>query len=252
MVDKIVVAHRGLCELYPENTLLAIKEAVAVGAKAVEFDVQLSEDHVPVVYHDHSLSRLSDKPGLITEKPWMVLQTYQACYPERFGDKYKGTLINSLAEVADFFKANPGVTACVEIKEESVNAFGVDVVVDKIVDVLRPILSQVLFLSFSAEVIDALHERSLRATCWVLRYYDIESLCRAKTMQPQALAVNQNKLPTIGQALWSKNEGIDFDWMVYHTENPDTVDYLFAQNAKYVETDNIKIIAEKRPEYFKK
>ncbi len=250
MKKQVVVAHRGLSELYPENTLLAIEEAVKAGAKAVEFDVQLSQDHVPVVYHDHSLERMSEKPGFITDKPWMVIQTYTADYPARFGDKYKGTPVSSLEEIASFFKANAGVTACVEIKEESVKAFGVDVVVDKIIEAVSPIMSQVLFLSFSADVINALHTRGHKNTCWVLRHYDIESIQIAKIMQPQALAVNQNKLPTIGRALWDKTEGIDAEWMVYHTETPETVDYLFGLDTTYVETDNIKHIAENRPEYF--
>lgn len=251
MADKIVVAHRGLSELYPENTILAVEEAIKSGAKAVEFDVQLSQDQVPIVYHDDTLDRMSEKTGYIFDKPWMVIQTYSSFYPARFGEAFKTNPVSSLAELVEFFKNYPDVLACVEIKEESVAQFGVDIVVDNILRDLQPILNQVLFLSFSADVIENLHQKNQQATCWVLRHYDIESLCRAKIMQPQALAVNQNKLPTIGRALWGKDEGVECNWMVYHTETPETVDYLFDLGAKYVETDNIRHIAEQRSEYFK-
>ncbi|KAI0230939.1 Glycerophosphocholine phosphodiesterase GPCPD1 [Lamellibrachia satsuma] len=54
------VGHRGLgstynlreCSVARENTIESLSEAVAHGADYVEFDVHLSKDHVPVVYHD--------------------------------------------------------------------------------------------------------------------------------------------------------------------------------------------------------
>lgn len=46
-----VVAHRGAWGAAPENTLAAFEQAVRLGADAVEFDVRLTSDGVPVVYH---------------------------------------------------------------------------------------------------------------------------------------------------------------------------------------------------------
>ncbi len=34
-----IIAHRGHSEKYPENTLLAFKKAIEVGADKIEFDV---------------------------------------------------------------------------------------------------------------------------------------------------------------------------------------------------------------------
>ncbi|MCH8856364.1 MAG: glycerophosphodiester phosphodiesterase, partial [Proteobacteria bacterium] len=44
------IAHRGWQGKYPENTYRAIAGAIDAGAKNVEFDIQLSSDHVPVLY----------------------------------------------------------------------------------------------------------------------------------------------------------------------------------------------------------
>lgn len=52
-----IVAHRGASALAPENTLAAIRLALALGADAVECDVFLSADGVPVLMHDESLLR---------------------------------------------------------------------------------------------------------------------------------------------------------------------------------------------------
>lgn len=57
--DTLIIAHRGLRTKHLENTLEALNEAFLVGADGVEFDVQLSMDMVPMVFHDRSLMRLT-------------------------------------------------------------------------------------------------------------------------------------------------------------------------------------------------
>jgi glycerophosphoryl diester phosphodiesterase len=48
-----VCAHRGCSSTHPENTLPALRAAVALGCEQVEFDVRLSADGCPVLMHDH-------------------------------------------------------------------------------------------------------------------------------------------------------------------------------------------------------
>jgi len=50
-----VIGHRGAAGLAPENTLAAFSKALDIGVDAVELDVHLSLDLVPVVYHDFTL-----------------------------------------------------------------------------------------------------------------------------------------------------------------------------------------------------
>ncbi|UNS99288.1 glycerophosphodiester phosphodiesterase [Streptomyces tubbatahanensis] len=52
------VAHRGAPFAARENTLPSFRAAVAAGADAVELDVRLTRDRVPVVLHDSTLTRL--------------------------------------------------------------------------------------------------------------------------------------------------------------------------------------------------
>ncbi len=52
------VAHRGAPWAARENTLPSFRAAVAAGADAVELDVRLTRDGVPVVLHDRTLERL--------------------------------------------------------------------------------------------------------------------------------------------------------------------------------------------------
>jgi glycerophosphoryl diester phosphodiesterase len=54
----LTVAHRGDPYLHRENTLPSVRSALLKGADAVEVDVQVTVDGVPVLLHDRSLDRL--------------------------------------------------------------------------------------------------------------------------------------------------------------------------------------------------
>jgi glycerophosphoryl diester phosphodiesterase len=61
-----VVAHRGdPSEAAPENTLAAFGSALDAGADAVEFDVRLTADGVPVVIHDAAVDRTTEGTGIV-------------------------------------------------------------------------------------------------------------------------------------------------------------------------------------------
>lgn len=69
-------AHRGLFDnetQAPENSLNAIREAVEAGY-GIEFDVQLSKDDIPVVFHDASLKRVCGIDGNVWEYTLEELQ----------------------------------------------------------------------------------------------------------------------------------------------------------------------------------
>jgi glycerophosphoryl diester phosphodiesterase len=63
----LVVAHRGASVEQPENTIEAFEAAIDAGADAVEFDVRVTSDGVPVVMHDPDVSRTTAGHGLVHE-----------------------------------------------------------------------------------------------------------------------------------------------------------------------------------------
>ncbi|MGW7414176.1 glycerophosphodiester phosphodiesterase [Streptomyces sp. NPDC054863] len=54
----LAVGHRGDPYRFRENTLASIRSALDLGADAVEVDVRLTRDKVPVLLHDETLKRL--------------------------------------------------------------------------------------------------------------------------------------------------------------------------------------------------
>jgi len=64
------IAHRGLhSDGVPENSLPAFVAAREAGYPA-ELDVRLSADGVPVVFHDATLDRLTDRSGSVGDRRW--------------------------------------------------------------------------------------------------------------------------------------------------------------------------------------
>ena len=241
-----IVAHRGLSALYPENTAIAIEQAIQAGAKAVEFDVQLTSDQVPVLFHDFHLQRLTGTKGTITESTWQQVQQLRMSYPERFNRQFENEPVISLQQALSLFAEYPQVVPCLEIKEESIDAHGLDKVISTIVLATGAMTDRILFLSFSYDALDMLQRQGLRNTVWVLREYDQAHRERAGILGPAVLAVNINKLPQGDDVFWPG----PWQWMVYQTEDAEVVRRFTRLGAKYIETDNIRLIADTLPEYF--
>ncbi len=62
-----IIAHRGGGTLAPENTLAGIRCGLAHGFHAVEFDVMLSADRIPVLMHDPQFGRTVRGAGSVSE-----------------------------------------------------------------------------------------------------------------------------------------------------------------------------------------
>jgi glycerophosphoryl diester phosphodiesterase len=63
-----VAAHRGGALLWPENSLLAFANALALGADLLELDVHLTADGEVVVIHDPTLERTTTGRGPVREQ----------------------------------------------------------------------------------------------------------------------------------------------------------------------------------------
>lgn len=108
----LIAGHRGDPRHELENTLPSLCAAAGMRV-AVEMDVRLSADQVPVVFHDARLSRLVDDPRAVGEVPWSelaLLTLRRSDHPGRSGR------IPRLSEVVAAI--SPDIPLFVEIKCE--------------------------------------------------------------------------------------------------------------------------------------
>lgn len=68
MIAPLFAAHRGGALLWPENSLLAFRNALALGADFLEMDVHLTRDGEVVVIHDPTLDRTTTGSGPVQER----------------------------------------------------------------------------------------------------------------------------------------------------------------------------------------
>ncbi len=72
------IAHRGGAAVRPENTLLAFRNALTLGAVALEGDLHATRDGVVVVSHDAKVDRTTNGRGYIKEMTFEKLRGLDA------------------------------------------------------------------------------------------------------------------------------------------------------------------------------
>ncbi len=114
-----IIAHRGASGRAPENTMRAFELALEDGADALELDVHVSADGVPVVIHDPNLVRTTGIDALVAGLPTeRILEAdagarFSPDAGRTFPFRKQGLHVPLLADVLSAF---PSVPLIVEIK----------------------------------------------------------------------------------------------------------------------------------------
>jgi glycerophosphoryl diester phosphodiesterase len=108
-----ILAHRGGGTLAPENTMAGLLRGMQAGFRAIEYDVMLARDGVPVVMHDPFLGRTVAGSGHVYDYDAFELAGMDA--GSWFARAYEGEPVPLFVEFAQYCKAH-GVWMNIEIK----------------------------------------------------------------------------------------------------------------------------------------
>lgn len=97
-----VAGHRGEPVVRPENTLSSFEAAIKDRAHAIEFDIQISKDGIPVIIHDQMVDRTTNGRGLVNSLRFDQLRALNA--GSAFRPRFKGARIPTLLEVLQLAK----------------------------------------------------------------------------------------------------------------------------------------------------
>ncbi len=111
-----IIAHRGSPREAPENTLASFRRAKLSGARWVEFDVALTQDSRPVIFHDDELGRTSDGSGLLAETDFETVKHLDA--GSWFDRQFAGEPIPTLEETLELL-AELGLGFNMELKTDA-------------------------------------------------------------------------------------------------------------------------------------
>lgn len=78
-----LAAHRGGAQLWPENSLCAFRESLALGVDLVEADIHLTGDGGLAVIHDATLRRTTDRRGRVRTRTATELRLARLRGPDR-------------------------------------------------------------------------------------------------------------------------------------------------------------------------
>ncbi|MBA3032435.1 MAG: glycerophosphodiester phosphodiesterase [Gammaproteobacteria bacterium] len=76
-----IIAHRCGGALAPENSLAGLAVAARLGCRAVEFDVMLTADGVPILIHDETLERTTTGAGRVADRTLAEIRRFDAGGP---------------------------------------------------------------------------------------------------------------------------------------------------------------------------
>lgn len=116
----IAFGHRGERGHYPENTMLSLQKAVALGVDALEIDVHMTADGQIVVIHDDTIDRTTSGQGRVSAMMLAELQSHDAGYRfspdggQTFPFRGQGLVVPTLAEV---FTAFPDLWINIDLKQ---------------------------------------------------------------------------------------------------------------------------------------
>jgi glycerophosphoryl diester phosphodiesterase len=110
-----ILAHRGASGYAPENTYAAFDLACRMAVDALETDIRLTRDGVPVHIHDERVDRTTNGTGLIAEMDWKQVAELDA------GSHFAATFAGERVPRLDAFLARYAkrIELCLEVKHHT-------------------------------------------------------------------------------------------------------------------------------------
>lgn len=227
-----VIAHRGAASTCPENTLTAIRAALAAGVEGVEVDVQMSACGTPMVIHDATLDRTTDHVGPVNGMTAAELSRVSAHEARRWQDRFLGEPLPTLAAVATLIAAAPQVRLFVDVKPECLTRNAAPAVTRRIAADTACLGERRVIISGVDALIQTARSLHGLTVGWVLPALDPGVLERARVLRPAFLFCDQALILPGKGPLPSGS----WEWAIYEITRADDARKYHARGAGWVET----------------
>lgn len=234
--DNPVIAHRGAWKAknLPENSIAALKHAIALNCTGSEFDVRMTKDNVLIVTHD------ADYNGLIIEE-----STYEQLAKHKLSNGEK------LPTLKDYIKAgmtdNTSTGLVCEIKPSKIEGRN-ELMADKAVNLIKELNAQSYvssYISFSYNIVKRIKEIEPKAKVFYLDGSKTPSKLREDNIDglDYHYSIFKNRPDYIKK---SKELGLELNaWTV---NEADDIDWLIANNFNYITTNEPELVFERLKE----
>ncbi len=239
-----LVAHRGDSADHPENSVTAIRAALDADADGVEFDLQFTGDGEPVVLHDRDLRRTGGLSRFIDDYDANDVREGRlpAHEPGRFGTRFEGERVASLATMVSTIKAHPNTQARIicELKTETATAIGASTAVRRVLHACHDLGARVVIIGFDAGIVRTARSMGAPAVGWVVSLGSTLDREQAQVMAPDYLIADRASLMTAGGRLWQG----PWRWLIYEVNTIAEAQRLTRAGAWGVETSSVQRLRE--------
>ena len=226
----VLVAHRGYMENCPENSLSALSAALDAGACMIEFDVQMDFNEQLLVLHDDNFKRTAGvSQSVFKPQDYANISVHE---PNRLADAFNPEPVPMLMQVAELLLDYPAATAFVEIKDESLDQWGMEKVVDKVLACIEPVKQQCVLIADNLDALLYARNKADYKIGWVIHHHDSAHQELAARHTPDFLICNYK---WINGDLWPGG----WQWMLYDISDPELALEWAGKGAALIETRDI-------------
>jgi glycerophosphoryl diester phosphodiesterase len=170
----LLISHRGAHREAPENSCRAFERALDYGVDGIEIDVQLSEDGVPMLYHDVTTCKVTGRRKRFSSYTCEQLQDLD------LGEDGVCIGIPTLAETLDRFAGRTRLFVEIKSKKHDRLAGRSLALTEKVIAALRGLKKglreKVRILSFDPDVLKRTHQLAPDLKC-VLNANGLDKWC---------------------------------------------------------------------------
>ncbi|WP_339716345.1 glycerophosphodiester phosphodiesterase family protein [Cyclobacterium amurskyense] len=174
--DLMVIAHRAANQNFPENSIIAIEEAIRMGVDIIELDIRVTADGVVVLMHDQTVDRTTTGTGDVEALTYSYLQSLRLLHK----GKPTNEKIPTLEEALKVTKGR--IMVDMDMKTDKV---------DEVLEVVKAmdVVDELLFFDSDWDVLAAFQE-SLPDAFIMPRTYKAKEIKKAvKRFNPRAVHI---------------------------------------------------------------
>ena len=236
----IIVGHRGFPHLYPENSLIGVLEAIKLGVKAVELDIQISRDGCAWMLHDPTFLRTSEAQGNILELDSSTIKRVSVHEPARFSQSFFPTPIITLADLCKEI-ASFDIEVFIEIKQDSYRYHSIEKIAEIVISASACLYGKVegsgkkkrKIISYDANILEYIKREYGEEVGFILKEYNLTAKQTLLELNPDYAICNYKKIGA-REKLWN----IHCPWFLYDITDMEIADYWAAAGVEYIESWN--------------
>lgn len=238
-----IFGHRGAAGLVLENTTASVRKALALGVDGVEFDVRITQDHVPVVLHDESLERTHQIAAKLADLTWLQVQEQvgqQTSQAERAIPSLNDVL-NAIQDECEKI-GRDGVVVNVEMKEIAAVLPSLDVLTRlSAAGVIVP--DDILITAFDHDAVSLVREHTEHFKVGLLTRHLPEEAFWSLAESLDAYSVNISK-DAINEDFVKRAHTCGRQVMVYTVNSPSEAKKLASWNVDAIFSDDPHLIRQ--------